>query len=180
MVGELQALLAVTQVRPPYLLAGRSLGGLNMVLFARHQPRKVAGLLLIDPWPEDMYASFPPEIREKWDANGRALPLSSVRHEFVATPASEAEAKGAGANPDVPAVVLIRGHQRGREQWRRYGFTDVDAERMEVQWQASLRRLAASFPRGRTVVAEHSGHAIHREAPALVTESLAWLLASTR
>ena len=49
----LHAALQAAQVEPPYLLVGQSQGALFSRLFAATYPAEVAGLLLLDPWPED-------------------------------------------------------------------------------------------------------------------------------
>lgn len=49
MVRELHALLKEGDIRPPYLLLGHSLGGLNMQLFASRYSHEVAALVLLDP-----------------------------------------------------------------------------------------------------------------------------------
>jgi pimeloyl-ACP methyl ester carboxylesterase len=44
----------------PYVLAGHSLGGVYARRFAQMHPDRVAGLLLIDPAHEDLFAYLPP------------------------------------------------------------------------------------------------------------------------
>lgn len=66
-VSELHALLAAADVQPPYVMAGHSLGGPLIRVFADHYPEEVVGLVFIDAshphqiermeLPEDMGAS---------------------------------------------------------------------------------------------------------------------------
>ncbi|MBL8955315.1 MAG: alpha/beta hydrolase, partial [Myxococcaceae bacterium] len=42
---ELEGLLAAAKVEPPYVLAGASIGGLTVEMFARRNPQAVAGLV---------------------------------------------------------------------------------------------------------------------------------------
>jgi pimeloyl-ACP methyl ester carboxylesterase len=58
-VAELHALLANSGLKPPYILVGNSIGGLNVRLFAFRYPREVAGLVLVDPAHEDQFARLP-------------------------------------------------------------------------------------------------------------------------
>jgi pimeloyl-ACP methyl ester carboxylesterase len=51
---RLEALMKVTGVRTPVILAGHSLGGLYMRYFAATRPDLVAGLVLLDATPEDL------------------------------------------------------------------------------------------------------------------------------
>ncbi|TQV73502.1 alpha/beta hydrolase [Exilibacterium tricleocarpae] len=46
--GELHTLLAKAEIKPPYILAGHSLGGPLVRVYADHYPSEVAGLIFID------------------------------------------------------------------------------------------------------------------------------------
>ena len=46
--SELHALLAREKVRPPYVLAGQSLGGMNVLAFANRHHDEVVGVVLVD------------------------------------------------------------------------------------------------------------------------------------
>ncbi|MFF7216853.1 alpha/beta fold hydrolase [Streptomyces sp. NPDC008238] len=63
--SELHALLHAADVPGPYLLVGHSLGAAYARRFAQRHPGEVAGLLLLDPFHEDMYARATQEIRDK-------------------------------------------------------------------------------------------------------------------
>jgi pimeloyl-ACP methyl ester carboxylesterase len=62
--GELRDLLRAADVPAPYVLAGHSLGGAYARHFAQRFPREVAGLLLLDPFHEDLVARAPRRARE--------------------------------------------------------------------------------------------------------------------
>ncbi|MFG3119581.1 alpha/beta fold hydrolase [Streptomyces sp. NPDC048197] len=62
---ELQELLHAADVPGPYLLIGHSLGGAYARHYARRFPDEVAGLLLLDPFHEDMVTRAPRQAREK-------------------------------------------------------------------------------------------------------------------
>ncbi|WP_431047013.1 alpha/beta fold hydrolase [Streptomyces sp. P1-3] len=64
---ELRELLHAAGVPGPYLLIGHSLGGAYARHYARRFPDEVAGLLLLDPFHEDMAARVPRQAREKLD-----------------------------------------------------------------------------------------------------------------
>ena len=57
-VDDLDALLAVAGVRPPWILVGHGFGGMNMTLFAAQHTDQVTGLILMDP--------MPPNTIERW------------------------------------------------------------------------------------------------------------------
>ncbi|WP_041934163.1 alpha/beta fold hydrolase [Gloeothece verrucosa] len=60
MVEELHRLLTQAEINPPYILVGHSLGGLNMRLFASLYPEQVAGLVLVDAVPANVYSRLSP------------------------------------------------------------------------------------------------------------------------
>jgi pimeloyl-ACP methyl ester carboxylesterase len=60
-VAELHALLTAAKVPGPYVLVAHSLGGLFARLYASTDPSDVAGLVLVDSWPEAMPKLLDPE-----------------------------------------------------------------------------------------------------------------------
>ena len=52
-------MLTNSGLKPPYILVGNSIGGLNVRLFAFRYPREVAGLVLVDPAHEDQFTRMP-------------------------------------------------------------------------------------------------------------------------
>ncbi|HZE32817.1 MAG TPA: alpha/beta hydrolase [Actinoallomurus sp.] len=72
---ELRDLLRAAGVPAPYVLAGHSLGGAYARHFARRFPEEVAGLLLLDPFHEDMAARAPRQMLETLEQmRNRELP----------------------------------------------------------------------------------------------------------
>ena len=53
-VDDLHLLLQAARIAPPYVLAGHSLGGMNIKLFAETYFPEVAGLVFVDPSHEDL------------------------------------------------------------------------------------------------------------------------------
>jgi pimeloyl-ACP methyl ester carboxylesterase len=97
-VNELHLLLQNAGVQPPYLLAGHSLGGELMRLYAGEHPDQVMGLVLIDSsHPEQMTRM--PEI-QKESAQGRLL----TRAGAVAAPLGLMRLywSDGGPNPNLP------------------------------------------------------------------------------
>lgn len=54
-VEDLRRLLSALRIKPPYVLVGHSLGGLNVRLYAEMHLAEVAGLVLVDPTLEDVF-----------------------------------------------------------------------------------------------------------------------------
>jgi pimeloyl-ACP methyl ester carboxylesterase len=64
---DLENALKAAGIRPPYVLIGHSLGGLNTRLFAYRNPEKVAGLLLVDPSVDFHEFGSPSDYARKMD-----------------------------------------------------------------------------------------------------------------
>jgi pimeloyl-ACP methyl ester carboxylesterase len=62
--GELRGLLRAAGVPGPYVLAGHSLGGAYARHYAQRFPGEVAGLLLLDPFHEEMVTRAPRQVLE--------------------------------------------------------------------------------------------------------------------
>jgi pimeloyl-ACP methyl ester carboxylesterase len=58
-VEELRILLTQAGLQPPYVLAGHSSGGINMLVYAYQHPDEVAGLVLVDPSHPEMFERMP-------------------------------------------------------------------------------------------------------------------------
>lgn len=69
-VDDLWALLTKAGLKPPYVLIGFSLGGLNLTHFAAQHQTDVAGLILLDP--------LPPGTFEEWVRLVNTQPRSGV------------------------------------------------------------------------------------------------------
>ena len=59
MVDELHALLINAKVDPPYVLVGHSFGGALMRLYAHNYPDEVAGMVLVDAAPDELFVRVP-------------------------------------------------------------------------------------------------------------------------
>jgi pimeloyl-ACP methyl ester carboxylesterase len=85
MAVDLERLLEVLAVPPPFVLVGTSLSGLLVQLYAREHPQDVSGVLLLDPTPDELLAGFPglpPDVQDSM----RAAAIENARK----TGASEA------------------------------------------------------------------------------------------
>ena len=66
-VKELHALLTEAGVKGPYILAGQSLGGIFVQLFALEHPTETAGVVLIDSVNRDMDKKIPKEELDRFE-----------------------------------------------------------------------------------------------------------------
>lgn len=64
---ELLELLRAADVPGPYLLVGHSMGAAHARHLAQRFPGEVVGLLLLDPFHEDLHARVPQEVRDRME-----------------------------------------------------------------------------------------------------------------
>src|SRR5262249_19570406 len=143
-------------IAPPYVLVGQSFAGIYNRIFAQMYPNEVAGMVLLDPTTEQfvayMEAHHPEESAssmktEDWPEGAGILPTLE-------------ELGASGAPPDIPVIVVTGGK----------GHNNKKFEEIAPIWTQAHEDLARSFPRGRHVITDKSGHGIHVEQPQLVVD----------
>ena len=183
-VYELHALLDATKETSPYVMVGQSIGGLLVRLYADAYPGDVAGVVLVDPTHESGILGsgrYGGMVRLREKATGRPVPAPRL-----------SQTDGSPGDPDVdymaeefqamflarqrvtqplgqrPLIVLAAGKRSApppgvsQEQW-----TAIRDERDEL-----VRDLAALSANSRFVRVDESGHAIHRDNPAVVAQAI--------
>ncbi|MBL7199341.1 MAG: alpha/beta hydrolase [Anaerolineae bacterium] len=191
---ELELLLDQARVGGPYVLVGHSLGAANMQVFASRYPDQVAGLILLDPPPLQLITgqAFPElhrmaeqeaagihqmaeAARQAADTEGQA------RAGFLAAAASELETLfGEGAAQvaavesfgDIPLVVIGSGKANP-------AFGEV-AEDYQQFWIEQSRALTQKSTQGRFILAQESGHHLHKDAPDLVLDTIRQVVKEAR
>jgi pimeloyl-ACP methyl ester carboxylesterase len=174
-VAELHGLVHAADIPAPFVLAAHSLGGLFARLYASDYPDDVAGMVLIDAWPEQMPALLGPK---QWAAYARlAAPpppgLEQYRDleqvDFAA--ASETMRQAVAARPlrPMPLVVLSRNRP---VQLPPNVPADFSPAAFETAWRDGQDQLAALEPDARHVIAADSGHYIQLEQPDLVIAAI--------
>jgi pimeloyl-ACP methyl ester carboxylesterase len=159
MAQELHALINAVGVEPPVVLVGHSYGGMPVRAFEGAYPGDVAGMVLLD-------VSSEPEVPvyERLDA-GPWID-GTDRIDIHAT---VDELRAAGDVGDVPLVV-------------------VTAEIIEDEWLATVPKLAARAQARLAglssnaihVVANGSGHFVHRDAPDVVLAAIDEVITAAR
>ncbi|MBA2711397.1 MAG: alpha/beta hydrolase [Tatlockia sp.] len=173
-VDDLHALLEKAQEHGPYLLVGHSLGGIFVRLYASAYPNEVAGLILVDAYPE----SFRTEIGEKtWndylritipnppgitDPNFENLDFDKV------TDYTEEVFKNKPLKP-MPLIVLSRGQAAKLPKQVESLLT---SDKMEKAWQAGQKKLVSLTPSSKQIIATKSQHYIQYFQPELVIEAI--------
>jgi pimeloyl-ACP methyl ester carboxylesterase len=182
-VVDLHQLLHRLQVPPPYILVGRSYGGLLVRLYTSLYPSDVAGLVLVDGTHErqvqrygQIDSTYPAAFRVYYDSLLAMLPPSPQAAEIRETVRIQTAGavEGLTALPDIPVAVLtsmrsdsaaryVNGTARGHEVWR--GLHD--------EWFRRSRN-------GIHVETTHSGHDIQATEPQLVISAIRFVLDRVR
>lgn len=196
-VDELHTMLEVAEIPPPYVMAGHSFGGYNVLYYAKLYPENMAGLVLVDSSHPRQDALLPAIPNDKAVVNmgnfkrvftGETLPLypqhirnlvgailSSVktadaeRKEYVNYPVSASQVERSGKLRDMPLTVITRGEQ----QWS----DDPLGEAMYRAWMDMQKDLVHLNVSGKHIIAEGSGHLIPLEKPEIIVAAIQSMIA---
>jgi pimeloyl-ACP methyl ester carboxylesterase len=176
---ELHALLTHLDLKPPYILVGRSYGGILVRLYASLYPNEVAGMVLVDATHEQQVrrwgaidSTYPAAFRRYFDSVLTTLKPGADAAETRETMRIQAagEVEGMKPLPDMPLAVLtsmrvdpkasyVNGTARGHEAWRE----------MHDEW---FHRSTNAIH----IVTTKSGHAIQDQEPDLVVQAIRFVL----
>lgn len=182
-VVDLHQLLHRLQVPPPYILVGRSYGGLLVRLYSSLYPSDVAGLVIVDGTHErqvqrygQIDSTYPAAFRAYFDSLLGTLPPSPQAAEIRETLRIQAAGAVEGLTPlpDIPIAVLtsmrpdsmaryVNGTPRGHEVWRA----------LHDEWFRRSRD-------GIHIETTHSGHDIQSTEPQLVIGAIRFVLDRVR
>jgi pimeloyl-ACP methyl ester carboxylesterase len=169
-VADLEALIRVAALKPPFVLVGHSYGGLVVRQFASKHPQQVQGLVLVDPASERMTAALraldaPRAAREDATAVARAPQRFKAEYAHILEQLDRGIDPELGPLPAVPVALLtsikpewpdlLAFSAEGREAWRQ----------AHAHWFAQVRS-------GSHVITEASGHFIQNEEPELVVQAV--------
>jgi pimeloyl-ACP methyl ester carboxylesterase len=175
-IADLHALLQTAGVPGPYVLAGHSLGGLFVRLYASHYPDEVAGLILVDPSHEDQQQRFEAVVEGNLWAENEHANAGATDPEGFDFGEIGAEVRAARADAplrSMPLIVLTRGVAPDASMFPT-GWPVAEAEAV---WHEMHAELAGLVPGGRVIVAETSGHFIQLDQPEIVDEAIQGVVA---
>lgn len=159
---ELRAALAALGITPPFVLGGWSLGGSFVRVFGATYPDDVAGIVLIDPAPDNFYDRAAREHPDLWkpmleEQNRRVATLEEGhRGEWAAWDTTLAEARRSDAALKAPVLLLTA--------------TKAEDDLQSI-WIDEHRKWARAMGAHHTLV-EDAGHAIYRDRPEVVLRAL--------
>lgn len=177
-LADLAAVVRETSQGRSAVLVGHSWGGMLVQLLAFREPGLVAGLVLVDPYHEDLVTNLPGWARrlvrtaddrirqplqqltgrmsrgqlDEWRGVARAINVQALQ-----------QARAAASFPDVPVVVLsaARGFPRA---FRR-------------RWTALQAGVARAAVRGKHMEVADAGHDIPRSQPRMVAQAILGVVA---
>jgi pimeloyl-ACP methyl ester carboxylesterase len=193
-VSDLEQLLGNASVAAPYVLVGHSLGGLIVQHFARQNPQRTAGLVLVDATHEDQFRRLRETVvpagssrTRRWSlvttTDSYAVPEGlpeeikrlagafTARAQSIVVVRSElsflrtsAPHSSAAWLPDVPMVVISH---------RLVAPADATREgHFEKTWMELQQELAALTRQSQHVIATTGDHHIHIAEPQTVIDAV--------
>lgn len=154
---ELRAGLRQAGLMPPYILAGYSFGGPYARVFAGMYPAEVAGLVLIDPTPEE----FMEWLKQHFPDFVRVSERHKEAQDEVASQWDSLHQAQEAKLPPVP-LTLITG-MKPHDPLTRY---------LLPRWLEAHRTWLDQFPQARHLVTTNSGHDVVLREPELVIEAI--------
>jgi pimeloyl-ACP methyl ester carboxylesterase len=175
---ELHTALRNAHIPPPYILVGHSLGGPYIRIFAGMYPDEVAGLVLVDPTQEELIA---------WDKARKGQPPAEHKfrpHDEVdCAPMTFDEAQAHPVPTNVPVFLITGLGPRETPGFLTKEFKAEVQQDRDVLYKAKLKfhkEWVETFPKGRLIITENSGHGIPFEEPELVIKTIRDVLNGTR
>lgn len=172
-VEELRTLLRKDGCEPPYVLVGRSLGGIYVRAFAMKYPTEVAGLVLVDGSHERQGIEYARAtgitVQDYLNMVRASVKDGAARREMEGLESVMASGDLGIVTklPDTPLVVITNTRADGPEAAR-------------TAWRALQNEVFESTTQGRHIVTNRSGHDIGSNEPDLVVEAVRWTVDTVR
>ncbi|MDZ4792846.1 MAG: alpha/beta hydrolase [Bacteroidota bacterium] len=175
---ELKEALSTAGYPPPYIVVGWSLGGSFARVFCGLYPAAVAGLVLIDPAPEEFYPRIQKEHPELMTEDSLFMKevLASTdrpgdREEMIAFDNSIQQAKLSDTAHSTPTMLLIAAYGKATGTDEKNPANPINSI-----WVDELKKWAANRPNLQYTVLENSVHHIAKEYPAVVISAITHMI----
>ncbi|KOS60344.1 alpha/beta hydrolase [Lysinibacillus agricola] len=153
-VDNLRILLNKAGVKPPYVLVGHSLGGINVRLFASTYPEEVAGIVLLDSSHEDQNKILPPLFtKEVQEAYYNQFTIEGSLDEIEESFEQVRTSKSFGNTP----LIVVTG-----------GLQPFHTKESMAAWMRLQEELANLSTNNQHIIVEDAGHVIHFDKPDVV------------
>lgn len=190
MTRDLHALLENAPIEGPYILAGHSMGGMLVRLYASQYPDDVVGLVLVDSAHPEMgvhlLAALPPEAAgepeslQAWREYGTWLATSDGRGprdvEGVDLKVSNEQARAVESLGDLPLIVISRSPNNPILAAQMPSLPEEINTPLLQEWQELQTELEELSTNSTRFVADHCGHNVNLEEPRLVVEAIRQLV----
>jgi pimeloyl-ACP methyl ester carboxylesterase len=166
--ADLRALLAAAGEEPPFVLAGHSLGGAFVRVFAAENRDEVAGLVLVEAFDPDLQVDWIHPLlgalRAEYEDTLDRLRATVTRVDALDWPASEEELReSTRATAGLPIEVLVAPRREPR-------LGEPANAAIGAAWVAAYDSLSPGLVR--VVTAWGAGHDVQIDRPDLVIESV--------
>jgi len=175
---ELKEALQKSGYPPPYILVGWSMGGAFARVFCGLYPGSVAGLVLVDPTPEDVYAraikEFPELLAEDSIYMKEIMASKNrpgERGEMIVFDSSMNQARISDAAHSTPTTLLIAAYGRAPGE-----FEKDPNNPMNRSWAEELVKWAGKRPNLQYKLITDSGHHISKVRPEIVINAISEMI----
>lgn len=173
-VDELRHLLKRLGEKPPYVLVGLSLGGMNMRLYASRYPDEVGGLVLVEPAHEDLSLRMPADYwQHEQEQVQKAQGATRREAEAIETSSNQLRAERRSLG-ETPLIVITGGTKWGDAP------PHVDVRAVDSVWRRLHVDITATSRRSQNWIAQESGHSVHRQDPQLVIDAIRRVVSAVR
>ncbi|MHA6494400.1 alpha/beta fold hydrolase [Pseudomonas borbori] len=173
MVESLRAALLATDMPPPYVLVGHSVGGLIVNLFARLYPAEVTAIVMLDATaPEDVavLARYENALQRLIKKGMERLSPPNPNAESQHLASTVQQLQSAPPFPAIPLTVITGG--KPAMQW-------ATAAKALAARSAHQRALVTLSPMGKQIIATRSGHFPQFSEPEVVIAAIEQALRSS-
>ncbi|MDU9694001.1 alpha/beta hydrolase [Priestia aryabhattai] len=161
-VKNLRALLQGANIKPPYVLVGHSIGGINVRLYASKYPEEVAAIVMLDSCHPDQNIILPPLFDAELKKNYFKQFVVEGNSDDIDT--SFNEARYHSSLGDIPLKVVSAGLQT------------YHTKASHTAWNLLQRDLLHLSKNSKQIVVENAGHVIHIDQPNVVTSIIRYTL----